>query len=238
MGLAKRGINIGVLARNREAVDQVASRARELGVTAAAADVDVTDLEQVRSAVGQLTRQLGDIDLLVNNAGAIDEETVLWEADPQDWWSVVETNLRGPFHLAHTLIPHMLRAGGGRIVNLATGLAGRDFPYYSAYGAAKSGLLRMGGAIHEAGWARGLRTFEMSPGVVRTDMTAGMPMHDGREQWTDPEEVVELLAAIARGELDHWAGRYLRAGTDSPQHLRATTPPNPESRRLRIVGLP
>ena len=59
-----------------------------------------------------------------------------------------------------------------------------------------------------------VRVFDLAPGVIRTDMTRGMPLHAGRTDWTEPERVVELVAAIAAGELDAWSGRFLHAGQD------------------------
>jgi len=158
----------------------------------------------------------------VNNAGVIDPvEVPAWEADPGDWWDVVETDLRGPFHCVRAVVPGMVRRGGGRVVDLNSGAGAYDRDNYSAYSAAKAGLFRIAGNLHLAGHERGLRTFELSPGVVRSDMTHAMPMHAGRTEWTPVEEVVGLAVAIARGELDAWSGCFLRAGSDTPASLRA-----------------
>jgi hypothetical protein len=64
-------------------------------------------------------------------------------------------------------------------------------------------------------------------------MTRAMPLHAGRTDWTRPEDVVELVAAIAVGELDAWSGRFLRAGADDPDLLRRTTPTG-DGRKLRL----
>ena len=165
---------------------------------------------------------LGSVDLLVNNAGVIDPaEVPVWEAEPQDWWDVVETDLRGPFHCVRAVVPGMLRRGGGRVIDLNSGAGARDREIYSAYCAAKAGLFRIGGNLHLAGFERGLRSFELSPNVVETDMTHSMPMHEGRSEWTPVEAVVALAVAVARGELDAWSGCFLRAGTDTPESLAA-----------------
>jgi hypothetical protein len=66
-------------------------------------------------------------------------------------------------------------------------------------------------------------TFELSPGVVHTDMTAGMPMHDARTEWTAVQDVVSLAVAIARGRLDAWSGRFVRAVVDTVESLAAAT---------------
>ena len=67
---------------------------------------------------------------------------------------------------------------------------------------------------------RGVRAFGLAPGVVRTDMTEAMEAHRDRTEWTEPAVVADLLLAIARGELDEWNGRMVRAGIDTPASLR------------------
>lgn len=239
LGLAEAGLDLALIARDEERLGEVAALARARGATVTVHTGDVTDLDAVRAAVDGAVHELGDIDLLVNNAGSVDTEVPLWEADAAQWWHVVETNVRGPFHLSHTVVPAMLARGGGRVVDLSSGLGVRDSAIYSAYNVAKTALLRMGGALHEAGYGAGLRTFEMAPGVVRTDMTAAMPMHTRRTEWTDPADVVALLVSIARGDLDDWSGCYLRAGPDTPESLRAAAAAGdgPQSRRLGVPGL-
>ncbi len=94
-----------------------------------AVPADVTDLAAVRAAVQRVTDELGPVDLLVNNAGLIDAaEVPVWEADPEQWWSVVESQLRGPFHLVQAVVPAMVARGGGRVVDLASGMSTRAEP--------------------------------------------------------------------------------------------------------------
>ncbi len=161
------------------------------------------------------------MDLLVNNAGTIDSvEVPVWQADPQDWWDVVETDLRGPFHFVRAVVPGMIERGTGRVVNLNSGFGVTDREIYSAYSVAKAGLFRLTGNLHLAGFAQGLRAFELSPGAVRTDMTTSMPMHEGRTDWTDPQRLVDLLLGVVDGELDAWSGCFLRAGVDTVESLQ------------------
>jgi hypothetical protein len=77
------------------------------------------------------------------------------------------------------------------------------------------------GSTHLAGWARGIRAFDLMPGVVRTDMTTGMDVHAGRTEWTDPADVTDLVLALVSGQLDSWSGRMMRAGTDTVASLCA-----------------
>jgi NAD(P)-dependent dehydrogenase (short-subunit alcohol dehydrogenase family) len=128
----------------------------------------------------------------------------------------------------------MVERGAGRVVDLASGLSTRGADLYSAYSVGKTGLMRFTEVL-EAGLAgTGVHAFDLAPGVVRTAMTAAMSIHEHRTDWTDPEDVVALVAAIAAGELDQWAGRFVRAGADDLPALRATTPDADGGRQLRL----
>ena len=222
LGLAAGGVSVGLLGRRRDALEAVAREIRDAGGRAVVATADVRSYEATLAAVTQVEATLGGIDLLVNNAGVVDPtEVPVWEAEPDDWWDVVETDLRGPFHCVRAVVPGMLRRGGGRGIDMTSGAGARDREVYSAYCAAKAGLFRIGGSVHLAGYERGLRSFELSPNVVETDMTHAMPMHDDRTEWTPVATVVSLAVAVARGDLDAWSGCFLRAGADTPESLAA-----------------
>ncbi|WP_138757961.1 SDR family NAD(P)-dependent oxidoreductase [Modestobacter altitudinis] len=235
-GLAERGAAVAGLARSAErltaAMDEVAAAtgARTLAVTA-----DVTDPAAVQSAVDRVIAELGPVTLLVNNAGSIDAaEVPLWEADPTQWWQVVESQVHGPFLVSRAVVPGMIAAGGGRVIGLGSGLGTRGSAEYSAYSAGKSAQMRITEGIHLAGAQHGVRAFDLAPGVIDTQMTRAMPMHLGRTEWTRPEDVVALAVAIAAGELDQWSGRFFRAGADDLDILRATTPEG-AARQLRLL---
>ena len=234
-GLAARGMAVAGLARGEErlrtAMDEVAAATG--GPTLAVA-ADVTDRSSVEAAVEREVADLGPIDLLVNNAGLIDAaEEPLWEADPDLWWEVVSSHLRGAFLLCRTVVPWMVLRNRGRIVNIASGQSLRARPEFSAYGVGKTGLIRITEALAGALEGSDVRAFDLSPGVVETDMTRSMTMWRGFTDWTPPERVVEFVAAIAAGELDQWSGRFLRVGADDPGTLAAATPQG-DARRLRL----
>lgn len=181
---------------------------------------DVTDAGSVDEVVGRVVAEHGRIDLLVNCAGLVEPERPVWEADVDEWWQVMVTNVRGPFLLTRAVVPHMIAAGGGRIVNLNSGAGTRERADLTAYCASKSALARLTGGTALAGAEHGVLAFDLAPGVVETDMTHSMRMHDGRTEWTAPEDVVALLLALADGELDGFSGRMVRAGSDDLETLR------------------
>jgi 3-oxoacyl-[acyl-carrier protein] reductase len=222
VGLAAAGLAVGLHGRDPARLEATRAAVEETGAPYRVMSADVTDAAAVREAVDEVEGTLGPVDLLVNNAGLIEaSEVPVWEADVQEWRRVLEADLLGPFHCVRAVVPGMVARGGGRVVDLSSGAATRDSAVYSAYGAAKTGLFRVGGAVHAAGHDRGLRAFEVAPGVVDTAMTRGMAVHEGRTGWTAPEAVVDLVVAIARGQLDDWSGRFLRAGADDVATLRA-----------------
>src|SRR5690606_40469425 len=108
----RAGVPGALLARDTARVRAVAEAVRAEAVTAVELTADVTDPGAVRAAVAQAEAGLGAIDLLVNNAGALEPERPLWEADPDEWWSVFETNVRGPFLFERYVLPGMLAQGG------------------------------------------------------------------------------------------------------------------------------
>jgi NAD(P)-dependent dehydrogenase (short-subunit alcohol dehydrogenase family) len=218
--LAANGYAVCLLARDGPAVGAVAGEIAAVGGQAMARSVDVTDEAAVGQGVEAVLSTWGRIDLLVNNAGAIEREVPLWEADVDQWWSVITTNVRGPFLMTRAVVPLMIAAGGGRVINLNSGAGTAERAELSAYTASKSALARITGSTHLAGWADGIRAFDLAPGVVRTQMTLAMDLHRGRTQWTEPTDVTNLVLALAGGELDAWSGRFVRAGEDTPESLR------------------
>jgi NAD(P)-dependent dehydrogenase (short-subunit alcohol dehydrogenase family) len=207
-----------------------ATGARTLAVAA-----DVTDRAAVDAAVGRVRAELGHVDLLVNNAGLMDpDEVPVWEADPDEWWAVVASHIRGGLLPVRAVVPDMVTRHSGRVVSLASGLSTRGGRLYSAYSVGKTGLMRLTETLAAGLEGTGVHAFDVAPGVVRTAMSTSMSIHQDRAEWTDPADVVALVAAIAAGELDQWSGRMLNTRYDDLDTLRATHPDG-AARRLRMI---
>ncbi len=179
----------------------------------------VTDRAAVTAWVDDVVARRGRIDLLVNGAGVIDAEVGILDSDPDDWWRTLEVNVLGVYLMTWLVGRHMREAGGGRIINLNSGAGTAPRPQSSAYSVSKTALARVTGSTQIDGARHGIHAFDLSPGVVRTDMTASMTIHRDRTEWTDPSEVTSLVLSIASGELDAWAGRMVRAGVDRASEL-------------------
>ncbi|WP_166355322.1 SDR family NAD(P)-dependent oxidoreductase [Phytoactinopolyspora limicola] len=241
VGLAERGLAVGLLARDQRRLDEVAAECRERGAAEVVVVVaDVVDSTAVLAAVDEVESTLGGVDLLVNNAGVIEPEaTDFLGLDAEQTWRVIEVNVRGPMLVTQAALRGMVRSGGGRVVNLSSGAAYKPMTSYTGYTVAKGALTRFTTQLNAQFQDRGVLAFDVAPGHVETEMTTAMPMHEGRTDWTPPEAVVELIAAVGAGRLDGLAGRHLRAGTDTVESLLARQPDIVErdARALRMVPI-
>lgn len=241
VGLAAAGMHVGLLGRTRSTLEATLRECASAGdaVRAVAVPADVTVADAVRAAVGTVERDLGPVDLLVNNAGRADPtEVPLWEADPNAWWQVVEANLRGPMLLSRAVLPGMIQRGGGRIVNINSGFGLRGTPTYSAYAVSKAALARLTDCLAQALAGQPVAVFDLSPGLVRTDMTTEMPMWADvpDEEWTPPSVVVQAVLTLASGRADALSGRFLHATADGLDDLigRAAQLVDQDARKLRL----
>ncbi|MCH8613192.1 SDR family NAD(P)-dependent oxidoreductase [Arsenicicoccus dermatophilus] len=237
-GFAQAGYAVELTSRDGIGARRVADELSAAGLDATGSPLDVVHRDQVEVLLAEVLERHGRVDVLVNNAGVIEPPRLLWEADVDEWWAVQQTNVLGPFLLSRAVVPVMIAGGGGRVIDVNSGSGTRADGLQSAYHVSKTALARITGAIHLAGAEHGVRAFDLAPGVVRTDMTAAMPQHEGREEWTDLQDVVELALALASGELDAWSGRMVRAGADTPQSLavRAARGLDDRARTIGLIG--
>lgn len=222
--LAAAGMRVALLARDAGRLAEVAAACDATGERVHWAATDATDVAAVHEFVAAVEQRFGRVDLLVNNAGQIESaERPLWEIDPDEWWRVLEVNLRGPAAFIHAAAPGMVARGSGRIVNLASGLGSRQVPEYSAYAASKGALMRVTDSVVGPLRAAGVSVFDVSPGLVRTDMTAGMAMWQDHpaDKYFPVENVCSMIREIATGRLDALTGRYFHAGHDTADDLLA-----------------
>lgn len=134
------------------------------------ATVDVTSLESVESAVAATFGAFGKIDILVNNAGIAGNNAKTWETDPADWQRVIAINLNGPFHCCHAVVPHMLKNGYGRIVNIAS-IAGKEGnPNAAHYSASKAGVIALTKSLGKELATSGIIVNAVTPAVIETDI--------------------------------------------------------------------
>lgn len=188
---------------------------------------DVTDARAVRRAMDEVRRTLGPIDLLVNNAGILGPLGPFAESAVEEWWQVLDTNLRGQLLCAHAVLPEMIARRSGRIVNIASGGGATMMPMFSAYITSKTALIRFSECLAAEVREHGVSVFAMGPGTVRTDMSEqSLNSPEGR-RWLPwfraifdegrdlpAERPAALLVALASGKADALSGRFLVPGDD------------------------
>jgi NAD(P)-dependent dehydrogenase (short-subunit alcohol dehydrogenase family) len=210
--LAGAGMHVAVSARTRSQAEDVA---RETG--GLAIEADVSRREDVERMVAEVERELGPVDLLVNNAGIAIWEHAAWEVPVEEWWHVLEVNLLGPYLCCRAVIPGMIERGRGRIVNTGSGASYLPGSSSTAYAASKAALGRFGETLAKQLEPHGIPVFTISPGLVRTEMTEEAFPEDA--PWTPPELAPRLVRALASGRLDVLSGRYIHAEHDDVDDL-------------------
>ena len=136
--------------------------------------VELTDAADVKKAVDALLRETGEIDILVNNAGITGGNAPLWELKPEVWRRVIEVNLVAPYLVCHAVVPHMIKAGYGRIVNVAS-IAGKEGnPNASHYSASKAGLIGLTKSLAKELATKGVLVNAITPAAAKTEMFAQM----------------------------------------------------------------
>lgn len=135
---------------------------------------DVSDGAQCRAAVGTVIRDLGSVDILVNNAGIVQSQK-LDDIHPGDWDAVIDTNLRGNFHMAQAVVPHMRAHGAGAIVCISSiaGQRGGGIFGTSHYAASKAGILGLAKALARELAPEGIRVNAVAPGAIDNAFTRG-----------------------------------------------------------------
>ena len=132
--------------------------------------LDLTDDQAVQKAADDVATQLGRIDILVNNAGITGGNGPAWELDPVMWRRVVEVNLVAPYLTCRAAVPHMLKGGWGRIINIAS-IAGKEGnPNASHYSASKAGLIGLTKSLGKELATRNIMVNAVTPAAARTEI--------------------------------------------------------------------
>lgn len=154
----------------------LAQASAEMGTpdTVHIATVDLADLASVQAATTATVAALGKIDILVNNAGITGGNAKTWELDPADWQRVMDINLNGPFYCCHSIVPHMIGGGYGRIVNIAS-IAGKEGnPNAAHYSASKAAVIALTKSLGKELATANITVNAVTPAVIATDMLMQM----------------------------------------------------------------
>jgi 3-oxoacyl-[acyl-carrier protein] reductase len=183
LALAARGAGVILAARRREELEETARACAAHGVRTHVAPMDLADPGSIREAVAPAVEAMGRIDHLINNAG-VTGDGLLLRMKREDWDRVIGINLTGAFEVTRAVLPSMVRARHGRIVNISSivGLMGN--PGQANYCAAKAGLIGFTKALAREVASRQITVNAVAPGLIDTDMTRGLPAA-ARERMTE-----------------------------------------------------
>ena len=206
-GLAKAGANVAIAGRNAEKNAAAVRELQALGAQVLAIEADVTVEEDCRRLVEATAARFGRLDILVNNAGiALRKRPEDYTTN--DWHLVIDSNLTSAFLCSHAAYPHMTKAGGGKIINIASILAVMSAPFAVAYSASKGGIVQMTRALATA-WGRdNIQVNALLPGWINTDLTESarrevegladrVSARTAPGRWGEPEDFEAVTVLLA-----------------------------------------
>ena len=171
-GFVQAGAAVVLAARNRDKAEAALADLRALGAKAKFVEIDVADEASCGRAVRQAAQEFGRLDILVNNAGT----TVRKQPEAlsaEEWRRVLDTNLTGAFFCAQAAYPEMVRAGGGKIINIGSMMSIFGAAYAAPYAASKGGIVQMTRSLACA-WAKdNIQVNAVLPGWIDTELTRG-----------------------------------------------------------------
>ena len=173
MALADAGAQVALGARNMEKLQAVALEIEAKGKKALVLSLDVSSRDSIKAAVAKALETWGKIDILVNNAGFAKDNLAL-RMKPEDWDTVLRTNLDGAFHCIQAVLHGMVRQRYGRIINIASVVAQAGNAGQANYIASKAGLIGLTKAIAAEVASRNITVNAVSPGFISSAMTEGL----------------------------------------------------------------
>lgn len=209
--LATEGADVVCLSRTAEHAAKVAEEVRGLGRRAWGMPVDVADGAAVGAAAGQILAEAGRVDILVNNAG-VTRDGLLMRMSEEDWQVVMDTNLKGAFHVTKAFTRAFLKQRSGRIINITSVIGLMGNAGQCNYAASKAGLIGFTKSVARELASRGVTVNAIAPGFIETDMTAGLGAEVREELlgriplgcWGQAEDVAGAVLFLAGP-----AGRYI-----------------------------
>lgn len=167
--LAQHGFDLIVTGREKEKLDALAAELTDIRVLPLA--FDIRDRSAVQEHLGALPDDWRDIDVLVNNAGIALGRDLLHEADPTDWDTMIDTNVKGLLYVTHAVVPRMIERRSGHIVNLGS-IAGKEvYKAGSVYNATKFAVDALTQGMRIDFLPFGLRVTSVCPGAVQTQFS-------------------------------------------------------------------
>jgi len=214
---AREGARVAVLDVRLEAAEAVAAAARDAGGTAKALRCDITDRASVDAAVAAVERELGPVEVLVNNAGW-DVFKPFAKTEPAQWERLIAINLVGALHMHHAVLPGMVARRAGRIVNVSSDAARVGSSGEAVYAACKGGLVAFSKTLAREHARHGITVNVVCPGPTETALFEDYKLGAG-----NPEKLVEAFTRsipLGRiGQPDDLPGAILFFASDDAAYV-------------------
>ncbi len=211
--LARVGLKVHSVYRdNDDAAIGVAAAVESEGGKLVCHKADISDELQVRKLIGDIVDSEGNIQVLVNNAGVIDDQLLALTKLSQ-WERVLRVNLTAPFLMCREVVPIMLEQSWGRIINISSNSVRIPGVGQTAYAASKGGLEALTRGLAMEVGRKGIRVNTVAPGRVRTDMTAPVSAQLGNDEssvhWGAPDDIAGIVSFLASDEADYIQGQTM-----------------------------
>ena len=215
--LARAGAKVGLAARRVDALQALAQEIRSTGGVAAVAQLDVADVASIATAVDTIERELGRIDVLVNNSGTSIVKPTL-EYTEQDWDAVVDVNLKGAFFVASEVARRMRDAGrGGSIINIESILSFRQTGHIPGYVASKAGLTQLTKTMALELARYNIRVNGIAPGYFSTDINRDFLASEAGAA------MIKRIPQRRPGNIEDLEGPLLLLACDASRYMTGTT---------------
>jgi 3-oxoacyl-[acyl-carrier protein] reductase len=195
MALAAEGVHVGLLARTTKDLQNLADELQSAGHKCSIATADVSNIQSVNTAVGSMLTEMGNIDILINNAG-IGKFGNFLELEPADWEEQIKVNMFGVYYVTRAVLPQMIERKTGDIINISSTAGLKGGAQTSAYSASKFGVMGLTESLMQEVRKHNIRVTAMTPSTVVTDLAIRSNLiNNNEEKVMHPEDLAELIVA-------------------------------------------
>jgi len=195
LALVAEGAQVGLIARSEPDLAKLAAEIADNGGQASYAAADISDMASVEAAVNNITKELGTIDILINNAGTGKFGKFL-ELTPEEWERQVKVNLFGVYYATRAVLPQMIERQSGDIVNISSTAGKSGSALTSAYSASKFGVFGLSESLMQEVRKQNIRVTALAPSTIVTDLAYSANLITGDpERVMHPEDFAELVIA-------------------------------------------
>jgi len=204
LDLAKNGATVIGTATTDKGADSITDYLAKAGLKGEGRCLNVTDKEQIKSVVEEVTQTFGAPTILVNNAG-ITRDNLLMRMKDEEWEAIIETNLNSVFRMSKACLRGMMKARTGAIINIASVVGVMGNAGQTNYAAAKAGIMGFSKSLAREVGARGIRVNTIAPGFIATDMTDALPEEQRQalmnqiplQRLGTPEDIAKTVTFLA-----------------------------------------